>query len=84
MSRLCVFNPELSVCLFLIFESNIKLSVCPTTLKEANFEFVALSVTTQKPALEPLNPPVMSPETINASHVFHVNSVTDIVTMSLT
>ncbi len=76
-----VFNPELSVCSVSVLESNIELSDCPTTLKEANNEFVALSVTTHNPALKPSNPPVMSPETINASHVFHVNSVTAIDTI---
>ncbi len=44
-------------------EAISELSPCPvTTLKEANTEFVAPSVTPQKPAFEPLNPPVMSPE----------------------
>ncbi len=46
--------------------------------KEANTEFVAPSITTQTPTFEPLKPPVMSPETINASYVCHVNSVTAI------
>ncbi len=49
--------------------------------KEANTEFVASSVTTQKPAFEPLNLPVMSPETINASYVCRVNSITAIETI---
>ncbi len=73
-----VFNSELSVCPVPVHEYNIE---CPTTLKEANTELVALSVTTQKPAIEPLNLPVMSPETINAFHVCHVNSVTAIETI---
>ncbi len=47
-------------------EFNIDLSVCPTTFQEANTESVALSVITPKPAFEPLDPPVMSPETVNA------------------
>ncbi len=58
-----MFNSDLSVCPVPVHEFNIELSVCPTTPKEANTEFVALSVTTQKTAFEPLNPPVMSPET---------------------
>ncbi len=48
---------------------------------ELNTESVALSVTTQKPAFQSLNPPVMSPETINASHVFRVGSVNAIETI---
>ncbi len=72
---------EQSVYAVPVHELNIDLAVCPTTLKDANTESVALSVTTQKPAFQPLNLPVMSPETINASHVFRVGSVNAIETI---
>ncbi len=86
---------ELSVCFKSTPASNCELStqsafasvpnaerfVCPTTLNEINTELSALSVTAQKPAFAPLNQPVLSPETINASHVFHGNSVTAIETI---
>ncbi len=73
-----VLNPELSVCPVPVLESNIERFVCPTTLNEINTEFAALSVTAQRPAFAPLNPPVLSQETINAPHDSHVNSVTAI------
>ncbi len=41
-------------------------------------KLAALSVTAQRPAFAPLNPPVLSQETINAPHDSHVNSVTAI------
>ncbi len=86
---------ELSVCFKSTPASNCKLStqsafakvpnaerfVCPTTLNEINTELSALSITVQRPAFAPLTPAVFSQETINASHVFHVNSVTAIETI---
>ncbi len=55
---------------------------CPTTLNEINTELSALSVTAQRPSFAPLSTPVLSQETINASHVFQVNSVTVIETIN--
>ncbi len=86
---------ELSVCFKSTPASNCELStqsafasvpnaerfVCSTTLNEINTELSALSVTAQKPAFAPLNQLVLCPETINASHVFHGNSVTAIETI---
>ncbi len=61
---------------------NAERFVCLTTLNEINTELSALSVTAQRPAFAPLTPPVLSQETISASHVFHVNSVTVIETIN--
>ncbi len=38
-------------------------------------------VTAQRPTFEPITLPILSPETVKASHVFHINSVTAIETI---
>ncbi len=52
-----------------------------TTLDRINMELSTLTVIAQKPAFAPLSQPVLSPETIYASHDFHVNSVFAIETV---
>ncbi len=75
------FNCELSTQSAFAKVPNAERFVCPTTLNEINVELSALSVTAQKPAFALLTPPVLSQENINASHVFHVNTVTAIETI---
>ncbi len=60
---------------------NIELSVCPATHKGTNPELAVLFITAPKLSFEPVNLPVINPETINALHVYPVNPVTAIETI---